>query len=182
MGQGEFDIGEAQLCGQTVSIEKIGLHHARDLAVILAEDKVLRQPLGGGREGEPTPEGVLESFVQWCRETHSISFAITDRTGACVGTISLSHIDAQDGSAGIGYWITSSGWGQGVCSEAFDLVLSLARKLGLTEVYARIDIGNVASRRIWIRQGAKEELLSEDRARYTILLDVSFDLSRERNA
>ena len=47
MDQGEFGIGHVQLCGQTVSIERIGLDHARDLAVILAEDQVLRQALGG---------------------------------------------------------------------------------------------------------------------------------------
>ena len=84
-------------------------------------------------------------------ETNSISFAITDTYGACVETISLSHVDRDAGTAGIGYWITSSRWGEGIGSEAFDLVLSFARQAGLREVSARIEVGNVASRRIWAR-------------------------------
>ncbi len=161
------------LHGRAVSVGKIGVGDARDLAVILGEDRALLESLGSRPDREPTAEGVLDRFEHWCNETNSISMAITETGGSCVGTISLSHIDLESSSAGIGYWITSTRWRQGLCSEAFDLVLSVARKLGLREVHANIETANVASRRIWLRRGAREEAVSEGKARYTILFDMS---------
>ncbi len=160
------------LHGRAISLEKIRMEHACDLAVILAEDQALRRSLGSAVNEEPTGESVLHRFGQWCKETNSISMAITNTQGSCVGTISLSHIDLESGSAGIGCWIASSQWGRGFCSEAFDLVLSLARKLGLREVHAKIQTSNAASRRIWVKRGAREGAVSDHKAKHTIVLDM----------
>jgi RimJ/RimL family protein N-acetyltransferase len=63
-----------------------------------------------------------------------------------IGIIDLSDIDWEDKKAEMGFWIGKRFWGQGIMTEAINLIARFAfRELKLNKIYARVFEGNIAS-------------------------------------
>lgn len=139
-----------------VSVRTPTSRDAEVLARLLCKDEALRQSLGASPADKPDAQAFLAKIHRWCEQTNSITMAIVDADGLAVGTISLSNVDEAEGSGGIGYWLGSEHWGRGHASQAFALVLWLARTLGIRCIFARVNRENTASLRIWRRYFAVE--------------------------
>ena len=156
-----------QLVDDSISIRNIRLEDAEAIAVFRADDTLLHKAAGMRRKRCSAQE-VLDDWYSWQKEHNAICMGIVLDGVTTVGTISLSHIDETNRTAGIGYWLGSAYWGRGYCSAAFDLTLTLAQRLNIRQVSSKIEKTNQASRRIWLRRGGVEHVLSETRIRYTI--------------
>ena len=96
----------------------------------------------------------LADLAGRAKSINGICLAIVEtQWGRAVGLISLSHIDLAARTGRIGYWTASACWRQGLTSEAFGLVLQLARSLELKSISAAIQTDNIASQRIYERHG-----------------------------
>ena len=74
-----------------------------------------------------------------------------------MGATSLMSIE-QGHQAEIGYWIGKPFWGQGICSEAAQLIVQLAfSRLNLARLYTRHFSRNPASGRVLVNAGFVHE-------------------------
>ena len=142
---------------------------AEQLAAMLCEDEGLRRDLGMAEGDRPTAEGFLRHLGEWCRQRRATTFAIVVQDAA-IGMISLSHRSPDGLSARIGYWVGSDHRRLGYCTRAFAAVLARAASEGIVSVSATIEIDNIASRRLWERQGAVATPASPTRLRYELTL------------
>jgi RimJ/RimL family protein N-acetyltransferase len=144
------------LAALDVSVRTPRLRDAEALAHLLCKDGALRQSLGVPAGDKPDAQAFLNKIERWCEKNNSITLAIVEAGGLAVGTISLSNVHEQECCGGIGYWLASDQWGRSYTSQAFALVLWLARTNGIRRISARVARENVASLRIWRRYAAVE--------------------------
>ena len=110
----------------------------------------------------PYEDGMAESWIEHHPTAYKrgvlVPFAITRKhDSALMGAISLMSIE-QGHQAEIGYWIGKPFWGQGVCSEATQLVVQFAfSSLNLVRLYARYFSRNPASGRVLVNAGFVHE-------------------------
>lgn len=145
------------LAGLEVRIRTPSTRDAEALAALLCRDSVLRQSLGIPEADRPTAASFLDKIDRWCEQTNSVTMAVLDADSRAIGTISLSNVNEEDRTGGIGYWLASDCWGQGYASQAFALTMWLARTLDIHRVFAHVARDNTASRRIWRRYQAVED-------------------------
>ncbi len=130
-----------------IYLEAFNIESAHDMVRLFSSDNIVRKELGLEMK-EFSPEEEYKFVSDWCAKTNSEQYVI--RYGnEFAGMISLSHIDKESGTARVGYWIGSKFRNKGVCSEAFRLVLKLAKNEGIKEVRSDIDKDNLYSLRIW---------------------------------
>ena len=138
--------------GPRLRLEAMGPQQAAELWRIYGEDAPLRQA-NGGAPAAATPEEFYAVGQRWADHVEGVTFAVVTRSDdRAIGTISLSRLSRPRVS--IGYWLASPHWGIGLGGEAFDLVLQVARRAGLTAVEAD-NITSEASMRIWRRRNAQ---------------------------
>lgn len=78
--------------------------------------------------------------------------------GTPVGTIGLAPIDREAGVAEVGYWIVPERWGEGIGTEATELIVGYAfDQLRLHKVTARTYGFNEGSKRLLEKVGFAEE-------------------------
>jgi RimJ/RimL family protein N-acetyltransferase len=130
------------------------------LVSILNEDQELKKWIGTGKT--ITRDEFIAIARTWTLEKRTKMYAIL--TDQPIGTISVSHI-TPEGSARIGYWITSREWNQGFGTQAFRLALEKAREMGIREVSANIESHNLASVALWAKYGARQEIMENGRIR-----------------
>ena len=115
----------------------------------------------------PYEDGMAESWIGHPPTAYQqgllVPFAIIRRhDSALMGAISLMSIE-QGHQAEIGYWIGKPFWGQGVCSEATQLIVRFAfSSLNLARLYARHFSRNPASGRVLANAGFLHEGTSRD--------------------
>ena len=143
------------------------IEDAEQLAGMLCDDDGLRSDLGLESGDRPTAEQFQDKVRTWCGENRATTFAIVTGDTA-VGTISLSHRSEDGNTAGIGYWVGTWYRRQGHCKRAFEAVLRQAALEGISSVRGTVDAKNIASRRIWERQGAASTTASGSRIRYEL--------------
>ena len=162
------------ITGDNISVRIPRLRDCLALDNLLCSDaELIRLGIGANDEPSKTGKSFRDDTEAWCVRTNSVSLAVVDRDDRAFGLISLSHIDDSQRTGGIGYWIGSDYWGQGYGTEAFTLVLSLARKLGITSVSGTINKNNTTSIRLWSRHNATIADLPDDRVKCTINLETS---------
>ena len=107
----------------------------------------------------------------WARRT-SFEFVIeAAASGTLLGVTSLHRIDWMRRSAGIGYWIRRSRFGQGFATEACDAVLAHAfDALRINRVEALVALANKSSQRVVEKLGFTREGV----AREAELIDGEF--------
>ncbi|HLO76366.1 MAG TPA: GNAT family N-acetyltransferase [Magnetospirillum sp.] len=148
-------ISLVQLAPETFPAPSQTLRFAEELADILNNDEELGRVLGRTpRPQQETAQTVLRHARTWCGKHDAIFFAIVLDQEAAIGTISLSHMDPQCGSARTGYWIGTPFQGRGYGGLAFRRLVAFAQALGVRSLSGQIGAANHASRRIWERNGA----------------------------
>lgn len=77
-------------------------------------------------------------------------FLITDKnSGAIMGAVGLHHIEKKSKKSELGYWLIKEKWGQGITTEAVDLVLNFGfKKLKLHRIYAYCFEENIGSKKV----------------------------------
>ncbi len=136
-------------------IERIHRSYADQLAEILNTDEDIPLEFRSPPDAPPlTTESVLSYIDTWVRERNALFFFIVLEGDVVAGSISLSHIDLQASSARTGYFLATRFQGRGIGTEAFSLMLDVARKNGIKSVSGSVPEANVASRRIWAKHGA----------------------------
>lgn len=150
---------------QTITLSKINTHNSTGLAKILSNDKILLKQIGSTQQ-KVTTKDFLQKTTKWQADTNSESYVIL-KENSSIGLISLSH-KTKD-SARIGYWIASNEWNKGYGTQAFNLLVEIAKNHGLKNITSTIDKDNVASLRIWEKAGAIIDKTSE-KASATLLL------------
>ncbi len=138
-----------------IFIKSINDDYAMQLVDILNNDYELKNALDSS-ENKISKSEFIDYNKQWCQNKNAEIFAIV-LSDIAIGTISLSHQDIKEQKAQIGYWISSKYWGNGYTSCAFSQILNLARKKGIKYLSATIKDDNIASKSIWIKNGAKIE-------------------------
>jgi ribosomal-protein-serine acetyltransferase len=99
---------------------------------------------------------VAEAAISWERGSE-YNFAIVDRERDLLhGSIALNRIDRARNCANVGYWVRQTKAGRGVGSIALRLVSWFAfDELGLERLEIIVPEGNIASRRVAEKAGAK---------------------------
>lgn len=138
---------------------------------MLDNDSVLRIELGFSDVNVPSAADFFQKTKEWCRKCNAITYSILLDSHTVIGTISLSHIDTDQKTARIGYWIGSSFRRYGHCSKAFGLVLDEAEYRGLQKVNATIVNHNAASKKIWETYGGYPSRILDEKSIYEIALD-----------
>jgi [ribosomal protein S5]-alanine N-acetyltransferase len=167
------DNGMGMMC--SISIRELTQEDSRQLASLLCEDRVLRRDLGMAREDRPTGEAFDRHIRDWCRSRNAFTYAIILGDGTAIGTISLSHINRENHSARIGYWIGSSYRNRGYGTKAFERVMAEALSQGMTRVRASIERDNLPSRRIWEGHSGYVAHREGEKVTYEIELNESVD-------
>lgn len=137
-----------------ISLSTIGAKEAASLSELLCSDNVLRQELSISEYDRPNPDEVLDFIEKWCRRTNSRTFAIV-KDKMAIGTISLSHVEIDKCEARFGYWISSKERRQGYCARALALLVDIARKSNIKTLRASVPRGNIASRKLLLKFGAR---------------------------
>lgn len=132
-----------------ITIRKPAHHDAIELSYMLCNDSILRKDLGFGENDKPLADDVLKDLEKWCRSKNAVTYAVILNNRTVVGTVSLSHINSEEKSARIGYWIGSRYRSQGYCSRAFKLVVNEAVERGIAKLITTIAEDNTHSLRIW---------------------------------
>ena len=150
-----------------IHLNNIQMRHAEELAQILYKDIKLKNAMGC-HIVKTTGNEFITFCKDWASKQKADTFVIIlDKVA--IGSISLSHQDVNKRSARIGYWISSNYWGNGYTSQAFSLVLGFAKLKSIQYITASINEDNLASKRIWVKNGAKVELLNY---RYNVSIEL----------
>lgn len=130
--------------------EEGALRYSEHLADLLATDDGLPAAM---RRSEGTPRLSASDFLtftqSWCREKSALSFALVDASDTAVGMITLSHINAEAGTARTGIMLASRLSGRGIPVDALSQLLSLARSLGIRRVGGDIPEADRAPVQTW---------------------------------
>lgn len=138
-----------------ILIKSINDDYAIELVDILNNDSKLKNVLNL-EENKISKLEFIDYNAQWCNKNNAEIFAIV-LNDIAIGTISLSHQNIKERKAQIGYWISSKYWGNGYTSCAFSQVLNLAGEKGIKYISATIKDDNIASKKIWVKNGGKIE-------------------------
>ncbi len=140
-----------------------------DLFAIFSDPAVMRYwsrpPMQEKAEAAELLHGALEAFAQG----ESLRWALELRAhleAPVIGTVSLFHLDAQNGRGEIGYALRSADWGKGLMHEALTAVVDYAFDTGgmdLGRLEADLDPRNIASLRSLERLGFQREGLLRER-------------------
>ena len=96
------------------------------------------------------------------RNGQSFDYLIEDsENGRALGMISLHRLDWLRQSAGLGYWIRRSAWGQGLATEAGHGIIDVGfRSYGLNRIEAHVAAANKASQAVIEKLRMKHEGVS----------------------
>ena len=106
----------------------------------------------------------FDQYIQYCMDLYDqqqeISFVIlSDQT--IVGRIGLHHINQQNKSAAIGYWLNRDMEGEGIISRSCRQIIDLAfNELGLNRIEIKAAVENTKSQAIPERLGFQREGIS----------------------
>ena len=102
---------------------------------------------------------IRDSSAAWT-EGRAFDFSIRARADADrhLGHISVWPVSRRERSGEVGYWVRSSGVGQGVATEATARVLQAGfEELGMHRITLRIAVGNLRSERVANKLGFVQE-------------------------
>jgi RimJ/RimL family protein N-acetyltransferase len=139
------------------------------LRPFLPADAPLVQILAGDKDvasttrllPHPYPDGLAEKWIASLpvryQQGDGVSFAITLKEGALIGSIGLA-LSLADHHAEMGYWIGKPYWNTGYCTEAAAAVLQFAfDTLDLERIFAKYMGKNPASGRVMAKLGMTQE-------------------------
>ncbi len=152
---------------QLIRLAKVTINNSVQIANTLSNDKLLAKANGSSDLAPVTPQEFFDKTKQWQIATNSEPYIIC-LGNSSIGMISLSHIDST--SARAGCWIASNEWHKGYGTQAFNLLLEIAKKRGIKTIISTINLNSIASLRIWEKAGAIIDK-SGKKAKATLLLN-----------
>lgn len=113
-------------------------------------------------------EWLAHSKRNWASETGERTFGIFEAaSGSYLGNTGLNQFNRIHHFANLGYWIRASRVGKGSASAAARLLARYGfETLGLARIEIVTQVGNVASRRVAEKAGAKLEGIARNRLEY----------------
>jgi RimJ/RimL family protein N-acetyltransferase len=103
----------------------------------------------------------------WTSGEHA-SWAVTDGSGVLLGSVSLHHLDLEQGDSEIGYWTSPDARGRGVAVGAVRLAVAWAfGDLGLHRVHLYHAVENPPSCRVATAAGFRHEGVLRESYRYS---------------
>ena len=127
----------------------------------------------------------FDQYIQYCMDLYDqrqeISFVILYGQ-TIVGRIGLHHINQQNKSAAIGYWLNRDMEGEGIISRSCRQIIDLAfNELGLNRIEIKAAVENTKSQAIPQRLGFQREgILRKSELVNGIFLDlVVFSMLKE---
>lgn len=108
---------------------------------------------------------VLQGFKTKARYVFAIIWKDTDEF---IGEIGL-HLDGKGNIAQLGYWVGEPFWGKGIATETIGAVLKFGfEKLGLEMIFATCYADNIASAKVLLKNGMKEDNKNGSIIQYSI--------------
>ena len=102
----------------------------------------------------------------WTLGDH-LSWAVRDESDALVGSVSLHHVDLDQGDAEVGYWVAPAARGRGLASRALSAATAYAfETVRLRRVYLYHAVANPASCRVAEKAGFRLEGVLAQSHRY----------------
>ena len=148
------------LVGKKVTIRKLKITDADSITSHINDKTVARWTIN---VPHPYRKKDALKFIR-SRQVHgrnraNYTFGIAEKeSDEIIGCIDLVDIDWEDKKAETGYWISRVYRGQGLTTEALNLILRFAfRDLKLHKIYARVFKENRASMKVLEKNGFKRE-------------------------
>lgn len=120
----------------------------------------------GPVESEEAALDWLRHRADWSGGDH-LSWAVSDADGALHGSVSLFHLDRDQGDGEVGYWLTPAARGRGVAAHAVRTAAAYALgQLGFHRLFLFHAIENEASCRVAEASGFRLEGTLRESHRY----------------
>ena len=158
---------KTRLIGKNIILRKIALSDADSIAEHINDKTIARLTIN-----VPFPYTKKDALIfirarQNERRTRkSYAFGISlKQNDKIIGGLDLTNIDWEDKKAELGYWIGKRFRGQGLMTEAVNLMLGFGfRELKLHKIYARVFENNLVSMRVIEKNGFRREGILRDEA------------------
>jgi RimJ/RimL family protein N-acetyltransferase len=136
-----------------------------DAAWAALQDRDTRRWNGDGGASRQDAAALIRRRSDWSGGRHA-SWAVAEPDGTFLGSVSLHSIDAEEGTAEIGYWIAPDARGRGLAAIAVDAACRWAfAAVPLARIALVHDVANVASARVAERAGFRREGILRSSAR-----------------
>ncbi len=140
--------GVPRLDGAGFVLRELGAADLPALRAGLADPDVSRWHGGAALDVAAVDEQWLARRNDRSDGTH-LSWAIADPAGDLLGSVSLHHIDSDQGDAEVGYWLARQARGRGYATAAVGLAGRYGfGPLGLRRIFLHHAVGNAASCRV----------------------------------
>lgn len=93
-------------------------------------------------------KNILEDLIAEQAEQKSFFYLLKDELGELVGRMNLVDIDWQRGTGDTGYRVGEVFTGKGVAMAGLNLMIKEAQIMGLTTLYAKTTLDNIASQKV----------------------------------
>jgi len=95
-------------------------------------------------------------FIEKCKFAADQKNWVIEAQGEAIGLISINNI--TDHKANMGYWLAKTHWGQGIMSEAVDIISKYAfDEFKLVKICATVNVENKSSERALIKNDFEKE-------------------------
>ncbi|MBT6774081.1 GNAT family N-acetyltransferase [Candidatus Woesearchaeota archaeon] len=149
-----------EFIGKTIKIRTPKLSDADNIYNNIKDKEIAKWTL---RIPHPYPKDGAKKFIRRChlksKNKKGYFFVITNlENNNAIGGISLNEIDLKHKNAVLGYWLGKKHWGQGIMSEAVDLILKFGfKELKLHRISSDAFEPNIASQKVLKKNGFKVE-------------------------
>jgi ribosomal-protein-alanine N-acetyltransferase len=147
------------LTGARVELRWLVPSDASALYAVFSDKDVMRYGSRPPFEDESEARELVAAIERAFAEQSLFQWGVARRDDhRVIGTCTLSHVDAPNLRAELGYALGRDHWGKGLMGEALALLLAFAfRELGLRRLEADVDPRNAASIRSLERLGFRRE-------------------------
>ncbi|MFA6408837.1 MAG: GNAT family protein [Gammaproteobacteria bacterium] len=113
----------------------------------------------------PEIQGIVDACIEVWKKNEQFFFVIYQvDDGRFLGSVSVDHIDWPNRFANIGYWVRKDATCKGVATIATELAAQFAfQKLYANRIELIIEVTNVASQKVALKVGCKQDAVLQDR-------------------
>ncbi|MEK7193961.1 MAG: GNAT family protein [Patescibacteria group bacterium] len=151
---------DLELQGERINLRPLKLNDVRKIYLTIKNDEtILKNTLIPYPVTMKKERKFVENSIKNTKKGTDFVWIIEDRkTKELLGCVGLHKVRWDNKNAEIGYWLNKNFRGQGIMSEAVNLVLKFAfKKLKLHRVWAGVFADNPFSQRVLKKSGFKKE-------------------------
>jgi ribosomal-protein-alanine N-acetyltransferase len=148
-----------RLSGRRLELRALTREDAPAIFAIFGDPAVMKYWSSPPLQSLSEAAGIIEEIQSLFSARLGFQWGICLReTGQVLGTCTLFHLNEPHRRAEVGFALRQSSWGQGLASEALQLLIAHAfQTLGLHRLEADVDPDNERSLRLLERQGFRRE-------------------------